>query len=37
MRDCVDAESVEVQYAPTMSLEVVDDLLRMVPFRADAG
>ena len=37
MRDCVEAESVDVQYAPTMSLEVVDDMLRMEPFRPDAG
>lgn len=35
MRDCVEADSAGVQYEPTMSLEVADDLLRAVPFRAD--
>jgi quinol monooxygenase YgiN len=35
MRDCVEADSVDVQRRPTMCLEVADDLLRAVTFRPE--
>jgi len=35
MRDCVEADSVDEQFKPTLALDVYDDLLRAVPDRPE--